>query len=603
MLEISKFSWSNFLSFDDNVSTVDLSELKECLIVGAIEDDNGNIIPGKSNGAGKSNIIAALQWTLFGKTVHDTNPGGKIRHFFNKEDTWGKVTLENGDSIIRTRKYDGTTEVVFYHSGQEQCISADTLSTLKAQQMALSQAFNLDWDMFSKSVFFSCFDKPWMQISDQKRKEVLEKLLKLDRLAYYAKSATARTNIDSTELQRQKDAIQARLRFLSDLRTQTETQKSAIEQFESNRQARLAAKENQKREAEATIAAITAHDLSAIESEWNEYTIIKNKIEIKLRELKEKRGQILNNYNYSKRRVSDLQNEIRLLESKIGTICLSCGQTVADGHIHDLANPKEAEKETIAKTTPILSNQLDAIDQVIKSAEQTIENNKPKSDLNVAKSEIEYRNNLKNRISVIIAEMEAISREIPPNAVAMDNIRDSLIRIKNEIKEFTSKSDELEQRLIHLEYIRKAYSDRNKIKKDIVAEHVPFINERLRYYLDIFELEVKIQLTDSLGVESNYWGYSFQSNGEKRRTDVAMMLATFDFHEQLYGRQCNILVLDEVDGQMDEQGIDSLIHIIKNDLTNRAGNVFIISHMNTMQNVFGSEIRVIKRGKTSRLGQ
>ena len=157
MLEIAKFSWYNFLSFGNYISTVDLSTLQECLITGSIEDEHGNALEGRSNGAGKSNVIAALQWTLFGRTVHSANPGGKIRNHFTKDDTWGKVVLENGDSILRTRKADGTTEVVFYHAGEEQCLTADTLSTLKAQQASLAQAFNLDWDIFSKSVFFSCF--------------------------------------------------------------------------------------------------------------------------------------------------------------------------------------------------------------------------------------------------------------------------------------------------------------------------------------------------------------------------------------------------------------------------------------------------------------
>jgi DNA repair exonuclease SbcCD ATPase subunit len=271
--------------------------------------------------------------------------------------------------------------------------------------------------------------------------------------------------------------------------------------------------------------------------------------------------------------------------------------------IRDRTGPKEVEKTELESQVPGLDSQIAAMDGMIGMAQKTITDNKPDIDLALAKSEMTHRSNLELQIVATNSEIEQIKAESPPNVKAMGELKETLVRIKEEILGHQQKSKELEERIIHLEYIRKAYSDRSKVKKDVISGHVPFINERLRYYLDIMDLDVRVQLTDSLGIESNYWGYDFQSNGEKRRTDVAMMFATFDLHEQLYGRQCNILALDEVDGQMDPQGIDALIHIIKNDLSRRAGSIFVISHMNTMQSVFGSEIRVRKRGKLSYLEQ
>lgn len=603
MLEIAKFSWSNFLSFGDYVSTVDLSDIHECLITGTIEDEHGNIIEGRSNGAGKSNVIAALQWTLFGKTVHSSNPGSKICNHFTKADTWGKIVLENGDSILRTRTTDGTTEVTFYHAGEEQCISADTLSTLKAQQASLSQAFNLDWDIFSKSVFFSCFDKPWMQMGDQKRKQVLERLLKLDRLEYYAKSATGRVTSASNELESQKNAINSRIQFLTDLHSQVKSQQIAAQQFEGNRQNRINNKIEQKNQIQIQIDGAQTYDLSVIQTCWNEYNTLKANLEEKIKAVQEKRNEIANNFNYSSRRVADLQREINAWNAKMGTVCSSCGQSVADGHVHEQTGPKETEKSNLEQGLPSMNEKIMAMDNMVKLAQDTIIKNKPEIDLATAQAQMNYIDSLRNQIIQIDKEIIQIQAEQPPNVQAMTELRSSLMRIKKEIDESKTKIVEIEEQILHLEYIRKAYSDRSKVKKYIISDHIPFVNERLRYYLDILQLDVKIQLTDSLGVESNFWGYEFQSNGEKRRTDVAMMFATFDLHEQLYGRQCNVLALDEVDGQMDQQGIDSLIHIIKNDLANRAGSIFIISHMDTMQSVFGSEIKVRKRGNFSYLEQ
>jgi DNA repair exonuclease SbcCD ATPase subunit len=169
-----------------------------------------------------------------------------------------------------------------------------------------------------------------------------------------------------------------------------------------------------------------------------------------------------------------------------------------------------------------------------------------------------------------------------------------LVVIEREIERYESLNR-------HCAYIGNAYTDRRKIKSFVFAEHVPFINSRLNHYLDVFGLDVKIELTESLGVTSNFWSYDFQSGGERKRTDVAFMLAAFDFHEQVYGRQCNILVLDEVDGRLDDDGIDSLINIIKNELANRVETILIVSHRDLMKDVFSREIKVTRNSRFSTL--
>ena len=73
----------------------------------------------------------------------------------------------------------------------------------------------------------------------------------------------------------------------------------------------------------------------------------------------------------------------------------------------------------------------------------------------------------------------------------------------------------------------------------------------------------------------------------------------FDLHEQMYGRQCNVLILDEVDGRMDDDGIESLINIIKNDLSSRIESILIISHRNMMQDVFPKELLVKRSNRFS----
>jgi len=601
MLEISKVSWSNFLSFGDYVSTVDLTEIKECSITGVIEDDNGNVVHGKSNGAGKSNIIAAIQWGLFDRTSHCAKPGNKIRNYFTKSDTWVKIVLNNGDSILRTRKVDGTTEVVFYLSGREECIVAETLGTMKAQQAKLAHAFDLDWDIFSKSVFFSCFDNPWMQMSDQKRKEVLEKLFKLDRLAYYAKSASVRAGDELTKLDAEKTAISTRLKFLSELKDQTEKQRNLAEIFESEKQRKLTEKWEYINVLDRNIDAIPGYDLKAIGREWAEYNKDLASVNSKVSELLKKKAGMQAVVAANEREIRTTNEFILNWQRKADKECLNCGQVVPKGHTEQKITPKLQELQELRDSIPKLTESITSIDNMISHVNMLMEAKKPKNSLSEATAQHNHKQAIIAQKNKVLEDIKSIEEETSPIVMSIEELKASMMRILEETKEHKKQSEIIENKILHLEYIRKGYSDRNKVKRIMMQDHIPFMNDRLKYYLDIMELDVKIQLTDSLGIESNYWGYDFQSNGEKRRTDVAMMFATFDTHEHLYGRQCNLLVLDEVDGQMDGQGLNSLVHIIKNDLSNRVGSIFVISHKQTLQNVFGSEITVRKRGNFSYL--
>lgn len=601
MLEIAGWSWSNFLSYGDYINNISLEHMNQCFITGCVEDENCNIQDGKSNGAGKSTIIAALQWALFGRTSHNSNPGDKIMNYNTKSDTWVKVVLTNGDNIIRTRRRDGSCEVTYYHAGLEESMVADTLSTLKAQQSRLNQVFKLDWDVFSKSVFFSVFDKSWMNMPDQQRKKVLERLLKLDKFEYYSKSASTRTDVDTSSLEIQQKAINDRLRFLEEFKNQIGLQINAVTRHEESKNNRINQYNNYINDLNNQLLKIDVYDYDDIRKQWDQYRTLEKQINEKIVVLQQKQSQTFSDINITKNRINTLINEINQWDRVRGKICVSCGQSITDGHIHEQINPKSTELESLQPLVPIKEKEYNNINDMLSKVKLVLESKKPTIQLETVVAYNEQINSLNNQINNYSILIQQIKNEIPPNNDSMIELKMSIERVGKEIYEYKTQSEILENRILHLEYIRKAYSDRNKIKSYVLSNHVPFINERLEYYLDIFDLDVKIRLDNNLSVTSNCWGYDFQSSGERRRTDVAMMLATYDMHEQLYGRQCNVLVMDEVDGQMDTSGIDSLIHIIKSDLSRRIGTIFIISHRNTMQNVFGSEIKVRKRGSFSYL--
>ena len=106
-----------------------------------------------------------------------------------------------------------------------------------------------------------------------------------------------------------------------------------------------------------------------------------------------------------------------------------------------------------------------------------------------------------------------------------------------------------------------------------------------------------------MGIESNLWGYDFQSGGERARTNLAFLFAVFDLHSGIHGRQCNVLVLDEPDHHLDGAGRAMLIDIISDDLSCRFETIFITSHNNSFRDVFPSQLTVRRIDRLSYLDE
>lgn len=233
-----------------------------------------------------------------------------------------------------------------------------------------------------------------------------------------------------------------------------------------------------------------------------------------------------------------------------------------------------------------------------------------KKKLSAAKPELTINEAIaKNSQRDMLLDSAQRAREEAKNILLEKNTHtESIIQLGREVKELEDKvkaenKDILTYDiiLIHLQYIQRAYSDRRKIKSYLISRHQPYFNTRLHHYLDLFGLDIKVSLTDSLGIDSNLWGYDFQSGGERGRTDLAFMFAVFDLHQGIHGPQSNILVLDEPEKALDEYGRQMLISVIKDDLATRFESIFIISHSDCFHDVFPHQITVERTDRFSHI--
>ena len=265
-----------------------------------------------------------------------------------------------------------------------------------------------------------------------------------------------------------------------------------------------------------------------------------------------------------------------------------------DNDTHTAANDAATMKaELVAKKQQL--------EQLVAATKAKLATTKPEMTVNEATTKNSQRDMLLDNVRRAKQEADNIAAETNTHGASILQLGQEIRKQEDQIKTETKDMETYDIIISHLIYIQKAYSDRRKIKSYLISRHQPYFNSRLHHYLDLFGLDIRVSLTDSLGIESNMWGYDFQSGGERGRTDLAFMFAVFDLHQGMHGPQSNILVLDEPEKALDESGRQMLISVIKDDLATRFESIFIISHSDCFHDVFPHQITVERTDRFSHI--
>lgn len=684
-LRIQKLEWSNFLSYGNYETTLELDKLGPVLIVGQHE---GSL--DLSNGAGKTGIGNALVWCLFGRLPRKAAPGDKVINWQTKGECWVRITTDDGWSITRTRKVQGHDDLIIKKDGSD-----ITLSTNLNAQQFLKKTFNLDYDIFVSSVFCGQFANSFLQMSDQKRKATLERLLgltKLNVLGDVAKEKKEKAELDQKMLavtidgrQRERDRIQVQIDQAHQKSKESEEQRVQLISRLEHEMTQL-----------VSSSKADLPDLTALKAEWEGYKAIKDQINdntMKLHKISTATSKLdyditqltsamngidvnidiqqlekahndankaekfldlkktqLDTARLDKRKTQqDIEHVGRIIaewENKSGKECPSCKQSVPAEHTHSLCQPYidkrqdlkdilqdinikivalESEMSSISVNRPTMTVERahEIIERHSSFTRQLVDRHAQKEKLipfrealvrkiedltrSIAGSDIEDRlrtseavhekyRNLLTRITDMRIRIQEEKDRPNPYIDLRKNLEKDLDSVDLALHDDREKIAKLDQFINQVEYIRRSYHDRNKIKMFILSGIIPTLNQRIAYYLSAFECDFELKFTSTLSVETGWWDYEFHSGGECKRIDLAVMFALYDVYISLYGQQCNVMLLDEVDGSLDPVGVRSFVDIINNDFSgdrpDKPDTILIISHKKDMIDQFPGQILV-----------
>jgi exonuclease SbcC len=511
----------------------------------------------------------------------------------NKKGCRVELLLKNGDRIIRTRNgTDGHDDLLYVENGID-----ISLSTNKVQGQALLKKFNLDYITFTGSVFFAQYAKAWLEMSDQVRKQAFEQILHIDRFQLYADIAKAKGAEYATAQEKLRLSITSKESTIQQLESSLVNLRKAEGEFETNRTSKSESAKATLQELVNSAKELTPIDVPALQAEWDKYKQTAAVVETKAKALD---GLTAKSYGIQAD-IKSASDQIKFWKGKIGK-CQSCAQPVTTEYVesnyttglNDTLTTKQTELQTVTAA-------ISKFSETIAQARSLVEKKKPAQTVEEAKrhnNEVERRqkavvNQLKN-IQTIDKETNHYTKTINDTVTRVDNLKAEIDAVLIDLKV-------IDETILHHNYIYKAYSDRRKVKRILLAEYIPYLNSRIAHYLTKFELDIKIEFTDGLAVKSNVWDYEFFSGGERKRVDVAMMLAVYDLYTVMYGKQCNVVVLDEVDGRLDKHGARVLSEIIRDEIAEVADAVLVISHRFDMRGAFQSELQVVRSDGFSKI--
>ncbi len=240
-------------------------------------------------------------------------------------------------------------------------------------------------------------------------------------------------------------------------------------------------------------------------------------------------------------------------------------------------------KMTIAEATAI-NNASDEIKKTIQSHQDKI---------------VDLRQQFKNHAVKATSDISNVENETNPYVAMISDSEATKVKLLGDKSIIDGEKTQKLVVLKHLEYIKDAYHNKRKIKAWWISKLIPFLNTRIKYYLNHFESLDTVEFDEFLSVKMSRWPYATHSGGEKRSIDLSVMFGLRDLHTSVFGQQSNFMVLDEVEGRLDKFLVNKFVSVIRDDILMRKDgltNVLVISHKAEMYDKFPNKIRVKNKG-------
>lgn len=570
MIKFKTLRYRNFLSTGDNFTEITLDRARSTLVVG-------------QNGAGKSTMLDALSFALFGKAHRNINKTQLVNSINNKG-MLVEVEFDIGSSSYKIVR--GVKPNKFEIWKNDTLINQDSHN--KEYQKVLEQnILKLNHKSFHQIVVLgSSSFVPFMQLPAQHRREVIEDLLDINVFSKMNQILKEKTSI-------LKESIKQNGHSAELITTKIDSQKKYLRDITALSAAHLQEKKDAIEAANAEIDQLTEKNRILSEKVDDSLPAVDSGIA----KIRKNTNDLRVFENSFKTKAKTLAKEIQFFENN--EHCPSCEQPIAASL---RLQKKEDGKRKAAELQEAMEKAQQQL-QIFNEKEASLQ--EQHEAIQKLQSEILMNNNVISRLQKEISVLQKEIDEITSGDENLQEAKNALDLLNQQREELLNEKYEMNEKYSYHQVCSELLKDTG-IKTKIIKQYVPVINNLVNKYLQVLDFYVSFHLDDTFkeSIRSRYrdeFSYDSFSEGEKQRIDLALLFTWRMVARMKNSVATNLLILDETfDSSLDADGVDNLTKIL--ETLDDDTRVFIISHKgDLLDGKFDDKIEFVKSKNFSKI--
>jgi len=568
MILFKTIRWKNFLSTGNQYTEVDFTKNKTNLIIG-------------TNGAGKSTVLDALTFSLFGKPFRKINKPQLINSV-NEKDCRVEVEFSIGKTEWKVVR--GIKPAIFEIWRNDSALD-QSAAALDQQKWLEQNVLKMNYKSFTQIVILgSSTFVPFMQLSAAHRREVIEDLLDI-------KIFSSMNTLIKEKIRSVKEDIKVLELKKESLLDKVKMQEDFIGELESRGIANINANKEK---------------IANLDKEIVDYTSENESVEDPLRALIREQ-ETITGYAEKLRKLGNLKGKISQKVSTItkehkffteNTVCPTCTQSIDEEfRINRINDAQDKAKE--------LQSGYKELEEAIKEEEErerqynSLTKEISKLTNGISQNNIQI-NGLRRQIRNLESEIQTLTENLANRNSEHEKLESFNKNLKTTYDELASKKDTIN----YYDFSYSLLKD-GGVKSKIIKKYLPLINQQVNRYLQMMDFYINFTLDEEFNetVQSPIhedFSYASFSEGEKMRIDLALLFTWREVARMKNSVNSNLLIMDEVfDSSLDGFGTEEFLKIIRYVI--KDANIFVISHKTGLEDRFESVIKFEKVKGFSRM--
>jgi len=573
MIHLRDLTVKNFMSVGNATQAIDFDRSDLTLVLGENLDMGGD---GSRNGTGKTTIINALSYALYGQALSNIRKDNLV----NK--TNAKHMLVSLDFSVSGQNYRiergrKPNVLKFYVNDEHQAAQDEAQGDSRETQEAIERVLGMSHDMFQHIVALNTYTPPFLSLKANEQRTIIEQLLGITLLSERADRIK--------ELNRQtKDSIQSeelRIRAVQEANKRIEEQITSLEK----RRTLWLRKQIEDTEGLAQGIADLEHiDIAAevqAHRDLETYHVRKKAIDEANRWIR----QIDADDTKLLKQKAQIDQDLTQIASHK---CFACGTEIHDNSLDTVKAQREKTLQELA--LQLLTNDTQREEHQDRLKELGDLGSAPR----VFYDSLEQALNHKNTVDTLNKDLVTRSAETDPYSEQIADMNEQALQVVSydTLNEFTRVQE-------HQDFLLKLLTSKDSfVRKKIIDQNLSYLNSRLTHYLDRIGLPHTVKFQNDLTVSIEELGRELDfdnlSRGERNRLILSMSWAFRDVWESLY-QPINILFIDEmIDSGLDTQGVENALALLKKMSRERHKSIWLVSHRDELTSRVENILKVVK---------